>query len=415
MKILIRRGLSVPLDGRPEQTISTGNPVRTVGLEGADHADIRCRLLVEEGAVVAAGAPLFCDRKRPDILFTAPAAGVVERIALGPRRRLTSLEIRLQDGEATGFACPAAPDRRAIRDLLLESGLWTGLRARPFGRIPDPGSTAEAVFVTAIDTYPLAADPRVVLAEDGEVFARGVEMLGLLTEGPVFVCQSPDESLVRETARIRPVQFAGPHPAGLTGTHIHWLLPIRPGRCVWQINYLDVVAVGRLLESGRLPPDRVISLAGPGVRRPRLLRVPAGSNLRDVVAGELVEKEAVNVLSGSALAGRSARFLGRHHWQVSVLLDHRPWRTPRWLSALLAVRQAEPVIPTAALEQAIGPEVPVIPLLRALLVGDVETAARLGCLELLEEDLALARYAAGGGQDFPAMLRSALDILERPA
>ena len=411
MKISIRRGLAIPLRGTPEQKVCPGNRVQTIGFDGADYSDMRPEILVGEGDNVAAGAPLFRDRNRRDIQFTSPAAGVVERIVFGPRRRLASFEIRVGGGDAVRFVIPAAPDRSGARQLLLESGLWTGFRVRPFGRIPDPGSAPEAIFVAAIDTYPLAVDPTAVLDDVRGAFARGIELLGLLTDGPVFICQGPGEDLVRSSPNIRCVQFAGPHPAGLPGTHIHRLQPVRPGRCVWQVHYQDVVSIGLLLETGKLAGDRVISLAGPGVRRPRLVRVPAGSSLDELVEGEL-EEGGTQILSGSAIAGRRSRFLGRHHWQVTVLLDGQARRRYGWLSSILALRQTEPVIPSEALEQAFGLGRPIVPLLRALSVGDVETAARLGCLELLEEDLALAAYASGGGQDFPALLRSALDSLE---
>lgn len=411
MQITIGRGLAIPLRGRPEQRVSPGNRVRTIGLDGADYPDVRSEILVGEGDDVAAGTPVFRDRKRPDIQFAAPVAGTVERVVRGSRRRLASIKIRIGEREAVRFTIPATPDRRGAQQLLLESGLWTGFRARPFGRIPDPGSTPEAIFVTAIDTHPLAADPRVVLEGVCDAFARGVELLGLLTDGPVFVCQGPGKDLVRARPNIRCVQFAGPHPAGLPGTHIHRLLPVRPGRCVWQVHYQDVAAIGLLLATRRLAGERVISLAGPGVRQPRLVRVPAGSSLDELVKGELAEG-GTQVLSGAAIAGRRSRFLGRHHWQVTVLSDDPARRRQGWLSSVLALRQTEPVIPSEALEQAFGLGRPIVPLLRALSVGDVETAARLGCLELLEEDLALATYASGGGQDFPALLRSALDSLE---
>lgn len=411
MKIAIHRGLDVPLRGAPAQRISPGNRVRTVGLDGADLTDIRCEVIVREGDVVAVGSPLFRDRNRRDIHFTSPASGFVEKIALGPRRRLASLEIRIGADSAVRFVIPAAPGRNGARQLLLESGLWTGFRVRPFGRIPDPGSMPDAIFVTAIDTYPLSADPRTVLEDLHGAFARGAELLALLTDGPVFVCQGPGKDLVAETAQIRCVQFAGPHPAGLPGTHIHRLLPVRPGRHVWQIHCQDVAAIGRLLETGELDTERVISLAGPGVRQPRLIRAPAGSNLDELVEGELQEGQ-LQILSGPAIAGRRARFLGRHHWQVTALPNDRPPRRHGWLSSLLAFQQSEPVIPSEVLEQAFGLDFPVVPLLRALCVGDVETAARLGCLELLEEDLALPAYASGCSQDFPALLRSALDSLE---
>jgi len=412
-EISFRRGFAVPIRGAPEQLIGTANRVRTVGVDGGDYPGMRIEIMVQQGDAVVAGTPLFRDRKRRDIQITAPVSGVIEKVALGPRRRLTSLEIGVGAGKPVHFPVPAAADQSGARQLLLESGLWTGFQQRPFGRIPDPGSGPDAIFVTAIDTYPLAPDPRVVLENLRVAFARGVELLALLTEGPVFVCQGPGEALVDERPRIRNVRFSGPHPAGLPGTHIHRLLPVRSGRRVWQIHYQDVVAIGWLLETGEVRSERVISLAGPGVQQPRLVRVPAGACLDDLLAGEL-EDDDMRILSGPAIAGRRSRFLGRYHCQVTVLPDDRPQRARGRMSRLFAFGQAAPVIPCAALEQAFGLDLPLVPLLRALSVGDLEAAARLGCLELLEEDLALPAFAAGG-QNFPALLRSALDSLEGAA
>lgn len=411
MKFSIRRGLSLALAGEPAQRLSSANPVKSVGISGADFPGMRCDLLVAAGDRVAAGTPLFRDRRRPEILVTAPASGTVAEASMESGRRLGSLAISRDGAESETFRCPRFPDRDEAHRLLLRSGLWPSFVARPFGRIPDPGSAPDAIFVTAIDTHPLAADARVILSEQAESFARGVAFLPILTEGPVFVCQPPGARLVPEANRVRCAQFSGPHPAGLAGTHVDRLFPLHGGRRVWQIHYQDVVALGSLLRTGRLESGRVISLAGPGVRRPRLVRVPSGASLHDLVSGEMTEG-AKRALSGPPLSGRTTRFLGRYHWQVTVLPEAQPRRRARWLASLSAPPRPPPVVPTEALEHALGPAIPVMPLVRALSIGDSEAAARLGCAGLLEEDVALLRYATGGDQDFPALLRSTLDILE---
>ncbi len=373
---------------------------------------IRAEVLVSEGDTVAVGTALFRDRKRPQICFTAPVAGTVSAIDIGDQRRLNSLAITVGGDDHRHFKLPARADRELLQELLLESGLWPGFIARPFGRIPDPGSAPDAIFVTALDTQPLAPDARVVLAEGMEDFARGAACLTRLTDGPVFVCQAPGDPLVSDNDRLRCVEVAGPHPAGLAGTHVHRLFPVHGGRIVWQIHYQDVMAIGALILNGAVGGQRVIALAGAGVRRPRLVRVPRGADLEDLVRGEMTEG-AMQVVSGSPLSGRPSRYLGRHHWQVTVSAPPAATARRSWLGQRARALKPASVIATAALDRALALDIPVAPLVRALSVGDTETAARLGCRELLEEDTALITYATGGAQDFASLLRATLDALER--
>ncbi len=414
MKIAVAGGLQIARTGSPVQQIMAANPVRTVALLGADSAGIRAELLVAEGDRVAAGASLWRDRKRPDLHFTAPAAGTVAAIHIGEKRRLTSLSIAVDGNERRRFDVPTHPDRQRMQSLLLASGLWPGFIARPFGRIPDPGSAADAIFVTTLDTQPLAADARVVLAGSEEDFARGVSCLKHLTDGPVFVCQDPGAPLVPTDEQVRCVEVAGVHPAGLAGTHINRLFPLSGQRTVWQINYQDVMAIGALLRSGEIAGERVIALAGPAIRRPRLVRVALGADLDDLVQGEMTEG-AHQVVSGSLLDGRPSRYLRRHHWQVTVVPRPPAPAQPGWLARRVGRPKPPSIVSTAAIERALVLDLPLVPLLRALSVGDTETAARLGCRELLEEDLALVTYAAGATQDFGALLRTTLDALELAA
>src|SRR5690606_3325 len=158
-----------------------------------------------------------------------------------------TLLIGIDGDEAEDFSGMAGD----VRALLLASGLWPSLLTRPFGRIADPDASPDAIFVTAIDTNPLAADPAVAIDIGGDAFSRGVEALLALTAGPVFVCHDAGPSPVSTTdSRVRPVAFSGPHPAGLAGTHIHLLAPVANRRTVWSIGYQDVIAIGRLLATG---------------------------------------------------------------------------------------------------------------------------------------------------------------------
>jgi Na+-transporting NADH:ubiquinone oxidoreductase subunit A len=245
-------------------------------------------------------------------------------------------------------------------------------------------------------------------------FRRGVEALKSLTDGPVFVCQAPGPELAGGDDRIRVAAFAGPHPAGLPGTHIHHLMPASAQRTVWHIGYQDVTAIGFLLETGRLWTERTVALAGPGVRQPGLVRSRLGSSLEDIAAGETVDG-AVRFVSGSVLSGRAAAYLGRFHSQVTVLPRGRPVRPRSIMGAALGWlphADAGPVIPIESVDAAMPLDILPVPLMRALSIGDVETAERLGCLELVEEDVALLSHLCAGQADYGALLRQTLDELE---
>lgn len=412
MHVTIRQGLDVPVPGRPEPLVREGGAVRRLALLGSDCAGARPALRVAAGERVRLGQELFVDRRRPRIRFTAPGAGVVEAVNLGPRRRLESVVIALDDSGAEEqfevAGAPAGPGRDALVELLLRSGLWTALRSRPFERIPDPDAEPCALFVTAIDTRPLAAPAELAVAERAEDHARGLLALTALTAGRVFVCHAAGaDPRCPDHPRLLPVALSGPHPAGLPGTHVHRLAPVDERRSAWHLGAQEVIALGRLLASGRLDTTRLVALGGPLVEHPRVVRAPIGADLGELLGEDWTDESPSLLISGSPLDGRLARettrFLGRRDLQACLL--PAPGEARRSLRSGL--------IPTTAFEEVFPFGLPVVPLLRALLAGDDERARELGCLELAEEDLALLAHLCPSGLDHAAALRGVLDRLER--
>lgn len=294
-------------------------------------------MLVEEGDMVKKGQVLFEDKKTPGVKFTAPASGEVISINRGEKRVLLSVVIRCEGDESVSFDIAddvLALSRDKVKSNLVNSGLWTALRTRPFSRIPALDATPSAIFVTAMDTNPLAADPRIVIAEHEAAFSQGLQVLSRLTDGKVMLCHDEGASLPGSDAQqVDSHQFGGVHPAGLVGTHIHFLHPVNIENVVWHIGYQDVIAFGKLFQTGELFNERVVALAGPNVLNPRLIRTQLGADL-----GEMVEKEIKDiqsrVVSGSVLSGHTAvgvyNYLGRYHTQVSVLTENArhellPW------------------------------------------------------------------------------------------
>ena len=227
-------------------------------------------------------------------------------------------------------------------------------------------------------------------------FERGLRALASLTDGPVRLCMRAGAAIPAADAEVH--EFSGPHPAGLPGSHIHFLDPVGVGFAVVYVGYQDVAAMGELLRTGRLPTSRVVAVGGPGVVRPTLLRTRLGASLPELLEGQLREG-AHRVISGSVFSGRVAAHLGRYHTQVSVLAAAPP------------LVRARAVVPTGAYERVMPLDILPTPLVKALFVGDVERAIELGCLELEEEDLALCAYVCPSGSDFGAPLRTLLTAI----
>jgi Na+-transporting NADH:ubiquinone oxidoreductase subunit A len=446
-----RRGLDLPIAGDPEPRIDAARPVAQVALLGVDYLGLRATLLVQPGQRVLRGEPLFEDRQNPGVPFTSPAAGRVAAVNRGEKRALVSVVIEVAEDAGTADQVllpsftgrpPAELNRDAVRALLIESGLWTALRTRPFSKIPAVDAVPQAVFVTAADTRPHAPAPEQVLADRAQDFAAGVDCLAQLTDGPVYVCKAAGARIPAHAApRVRVEEFAGPHPAGTAGLHIHLLHPVSLARSVWHVGYQDIAAIGHLALTGRIDVTRVIALAGPGVARPRLLRTRLGASTDALTAGE-VRDGAQRIVSGSVLDGRTAvgaetGYLGRYHLQVAALPEGRGREFLGWLapgrdkfsvtnafaSALGRAQRfafttttngaPRPLVPIGTYEDVMPMDIEPTFLLRALVTGDAERAEALGCLELDEEDLALCTFACPSKFDYGPLLRAMLERIER--
>lgn len=395
-------------------------PVARLALVGADYPGLRPAFAVAAGDEIAAGQILFTDRDDPRIAITSPAAGRVESIVHGPRRSLSELVIRVASdaGPESGAGpepqtAPAeVPTGDALRAVILAHGLWPAFRARPYGGIPSPDALPHAILVSATDSEPWAADPRTLLAPVAANFRHGLGLLALLTPGTVHLCQPPGDALADAAPRIEIHRFGGPHPSGLAGAQIRALG--LSGLPVWTIGAQDVAAIGQLARTGRADMWRTVALSGPRATRPRLLRTLPGAALGELAAGEETAGGAVRVLAGSALSGRDAAWLGRWHRQVTLIDAPNVPRLPRWLAAR-AGSAPRPILPMRALESALPRGFLPVPLMRALATGDVETAARLGADDLIEEDVALLSALCTSGADYGALLRHVLDEMESSA
>lgn len=451
-----RKGLDLPITGEPEQVIHAGSAVKSVAVMAADYVGMKPTMLVGVGDSVKRGQPLFEDKKSPGTVYTSPGAGTITAVNRGDKRALQSVVIKLSDSELKGEPLAkelvkfksfkkkdiASYSRDEVRALLIESGLWTSFRTRPFSKVPSIESEPASIFINAMDSNPLAADADIIFAQNRDTFERGLAAIAKLREGHIYLCSGKNSAIgVGPYTGVSHEQFEGPHPAGTTGLHIHTLRPAHAGRVAWTINYQDVLAIGTLVTTGQFDVMRVISLAGPQVNEPRLVLTRIGASIDDLVEGGLKDGEN-RVISGSVLSGRVAQgealgYLGRYHLQVSVIAENREREFLGWLgpgqdkfsiinmfvSKLSPKKKfdfttttngsARSMVPIGMYEQVMPLDLMITHLLRAILVGDVERAERLGCLELDEEDLALCTFACPGKYEYGPYLRDILTTIEQ--
>ncbi|ESS73419.1 Na(+)-translocating NADH-quinone reductase subunit A [Methyloglobulus morosus KoM1] len=450
MQFLIKKGLDIPIMGQPEQVIGKANAVKSVAVLGMDYVGMKPTMMVNEGDKVKLGQVLFEDKKNPGVVFTSPGSGVVKNINRGEKRVLQSVVIELDGSEQESFAKfketeLAKLDAEKVKANLIKSGLWTTLRTRPYGKIPTIDSKPKSIFVTAIDTRPLAADPAVIIKDRSKDFANGLVVLSRLSEGKTYVCKAKGaEITVGDNSPAVVAEFSGPHPAGLPSTHIHFLDPVNVDKFVWYIDYQAVLAIGALFTTGKLNVERVVSLAGPTVKKPRLVRTRVGANTDDLIAGELLSDVESRVVSGSVLHGHQAKdwaaFLGCYHLQVSALQEGRAREFFGWIvpgkdkySALdvyIKSRQDRKanrkfpfttnrngsnraIVPVGIYETVMPMDILPTPLLKSMIVGDTDQAQLLGCLELDEEDVSLFTFVDPGKHDFGPVLRANLTKIEK--
>jgi Na+-transporting NADH:ubiquinone oxidoreductase subunit A len=441
-RFTIRKGLKLPISGEPDQRISQRRSAKTVALLGRDYVGMKPTMLVKPGDKVSLGQPLFEDKKNPGVLYTSPAAGRVASVNRGEKRAFLSVVVSREGHSAAQFEhFPASRFESVgadkVRRVLVDSGMWTALRTRPFSTVPAVDAGTSSIFVSALDTNPLAADPALVIGEHQEDFQNGLRALTVLATSKVVVSSAPGSDVaIPEHPKIDAFEFQGPHPAGLVGTHIHFIDPVGEKKTVWHVGYQDVIAIGKLLTTGSLWTERVVSLAGPMVREPRLIRAQLGGCLADVVEGELEEGES-RLVSGSVFAGDLAgaspqNYLGRYHTQISVIREDRSrvllgWQGPGFdtfstknvfLSKLRFGRKFDFSTNTNGSKRAmvpIGMYEGVMPLdifptylLRALVSQDLEGSVSLGALELDEEDLGLCSFVCPGKTEYGPLLRQLL-------
>jgi len=441
----IKKGLDIPLRGRPDERIDNAVEISSVAVLGEDYVGLKPTMLVREGDTVKRGTPLFEDKKNPGVVIVAPAAGTVAAINRGEKRALISVVIDIDGDDAVTVDAAKGADLNTIsveqiREAMQQSGLWASFRTRPYGKVPGVDSTPSSIFVNAMDTNPLAVDPSIIINERAADFSTGISVLNKIGV-PVYVCQSDSAKLPSvDGNNVKTAQFSGKHPAGLSSTHVHFIDPVNGAKTVWTIGYQDVVALGSFFTTGSVDTTRYVALGGPLVNSPRVFKTILGAKVSQITEGRTADGKK-RTISGSVLNGHNAEgardYVGRYDNQVSVIEENDDREFMGWIAPGLSKFSASSVflsnlikpkaynitssqngspraiVPIGVFERVMPLDILPTPLIRSILVKDTDSAQELGCLELVEEDLSLLSFVDPGKHDFGPVLRSALTQIER--
>ena len=431
--IKTKKGLDLPISGNPTMDLDSSTAINSVAVLGADYVGLKPTMMVEEGDTVSSGQKLFENKKNPGTYITAHSSGIIKSINRGEKRRFLSLVIETNDSlDPIKFNLN---DYSNSIEFLIDSGALAYFRTRPYNRMPIPTELPSAIFVNACDTNPLSVDPHELIKLDQNLFNDGLDFIKGIDDSIKTFCSYQNNDFDQSVKGIRYNRFEGPHPAGLVGTHIHFLHPVGQNKLVWSISWQEVISLGYLLNNNCLRCDKYVSIGGPGVRDPKVLKLKYGSNLTEATAGKILENS--RVISGSVLNGHTGEsvmnYLGSFDNQVSVLPDESNdilfnWampgsklhsKLPAFISSWIKPKEFNfnvsmnggnrAIVPISSYQEIMPLNILTTQLLKCLVTLDIELGEKLGVLELAPEDLALASYVCPSKYDYQSILNTNLE------
>ena len=431
--IKTKKGLDLPISGTPSMDLDTSTSINSIAVLGSDYIGLKPTMMVDEGDIVQSGQKLFENKKNPGTFITSHSSGTVKSINRGEKRRFLSLIIETDHSiDPVKFNLN---DYSNSIDFLIQSGTLSYFRTRPYNRMPIPNELPSAIFINACDSNPLAIDPHELIKLDQDLFNEGLKFITNIDEGVKIFCSYSNEQFNQSVEGVSYNQFSGPHPSGLVGTHIHFLHPVGQNRSVWSISWQEVISLGYLLQHNYLREEKYVSLGGPNVHDPKILKLKYGSNLVEATAGKIDENS--RIISGSVLNGHTAEsvmsYLGAFDNQVSVLPDESNdilfnWAMPgsklhSKLSAFISswIKPKEftfnvsmnggnrAIVPISSYQEIMPLNILTTQLLKCLVTLDIELGEKLGVLELSAEDLALASYVCPSKYDYQSILNTNLE------
>lgn len=436
--IKLKQGLDINLVGEAQKTVTQNVTAAEISLKPSDFACFKPHLEVRVGDKVKAGSVLFTDKNRPEIRFCSPVSGEVTEVRRAERRRITDVIVKADgSSEYEKFDVSNLSSKDAVKNLLLQSGVWPYLRQRPFNIIADPKQDAKAVYVSTFDSAPLAADYQFVLKDQMAEFKAGIALLSKLAPVYVGLDNKVSDNIFQSVENATATGFEGPHPAGNAGVQISHVCPVNKGEMVIVVNPQDVAIIGRLAKNGIYDAKKTIALAGSKVKSPAYYTTIANANLSGIIEGKYDADNARiiggNVLTGTKLAADG--FLGFYDNEISIIpegnyYDFFGWALPglkkysfshtffSWLCPKKKYDldtnthgEKRAYVVTGTFEKLVPMDIFPLQLIKAILAQNIELMEELGIYEVAEEDFALCEFADTSKSDIQAIIRKGLDLM----
>ncbi len=443
-KFKIKKGLDIKILGESEKII-TDFHANNYALKPTDFIGVFPKMMVKEGDKVKAGSPVFYDKYRDNIIYSAPVSGTIAEVKRGPKRLL--MEIRIEadkniEYEDFGVSDLNSMSREEVIEKLLKSGSWPMIRQRPYSVIADPEDEPKAIFVNGFDTSPLAPDYDLIVHGQGKEFQKGLDVLKKLTSGKVYLnipAINGQSKVFTNSKNVEINYFEGPHPTGNVSVHIQKIDPINKGDIVWYLKPQEVISIGKLFQEGRFNVSRLIALTGSEVKKKSYMRTHLGACIEKMVEGNTTDVKK-RFISGNVLTGEKIEkngYVGFYDYQVTVIPegDHYElfgWATPglkkysfynAFLSKALPKNAYKldtnlhggkrAYVLTGQFERVFPLDIYPMQLIKAILIEDIDQMEFLGIYEVDEEDFALCEFIDTSKTNIQEIVRTGLNLMRK--
>ena len=438
--INLKKGLNMQLEGSLSDTnVSAKVMPGRVAIIPDDFPGFQPKPDVKEGDTVQPGSPLMHDKIDSDVRLVAPVAGMVESIVRGARRKIERVVIKCS-GQETVSASGNAPEltEKGVRAALKASGLWAMMRRRPYDIVPVESDIPRDIFVTAMDTAPLALSLEVMVKGMETYISKGIEALGMLTKGTIYIGVA-QESAMPDFKGAEVVELPMLHPAGNAGVQIANIAPVNKGETVWTLDIVTLAKIGRLMTDGSVDYAVEVAVTGSEVIAPKVIATVPGAPLADLTAGNIKDDDRHHrIISGNVLTGQPEGpegYLRYPYRQVTVIpegddadefmgwasLSPSKMSESRSFLGKLFGKKFSPdarlqggrraMIMSGIYDDYIPMDIMPEYLVKAILAKDIDRMEALGIYEVAPEDFALAEYADPSKLELQRIVREGLDYM----
>ena len=438
--IKVKKGLNLRFKGEAEQTLVEAPKSKTFAIKPPDFHAVVPKLVLKEGAKVQAGEVIFFSKYNEAVKFSSPVSGTIVEVVRGAKRRVLEIVIEadaVNSYKEYGTMSAESSDANAVKTRIFESGCGAFIKQRPYDIVANPEDAPKAIYISAYNTAPLAADPEFILQDQKAEFQEGVKALKKLTAGKVYLAVNKKSSNLKDIQDVEILNVSGPHPAGNVGVHVHETEPINGGDRVWTVGPEDVAIIGRLFLTGKFDAKRTIAVVGADAKDKKYFRTLLGTNVSALVVE--VNESVSRIISGDMLTGlrlTNNQFVGFYDNTVTVIPEGNNYRMFGWLpftynnihsmsktslSWMFPNKKYDvntnlngeerALVVTGEMEEVMPLDVYPMQLLKACMTGDVEKMENLGIYEVIPEDFALVDYVNTSKIEAQEIIRLGLDLM----